>query len=67
MTTTYQQFVADLHSIPDKVFIDFLIECKKIYMRYSGVGLYNFVKGHKVEHEFVRVSKEVKVLNITKI
>ena len=57
MTTTYQQFVDDLHSIPDKVFIDFLIECKKIYMRYSGVGLYNFVKGHKVEHEFVKYVK----------
>jgi hypothetical protein len=54
MTTTYQQFVDDLHSIPDKVFIDFLIECKKIYMRYSKEGLFNFIKGHKVEHEFVK-------------
>ena len=56
-TTTYRQLVADLQSIPDEVFINFLIECKKIYMKYSGVRDYNFIKGHKVEHEFLKYVK----------
>lgn len=56
-TTTYQQLVNDLRSIPDKVFINFLIESEKIYMKYSKAGYYNFIKGHKVEHEFLKYVK----------
>jgi hypothetical protein len=52
--TIYQELVTDLRSIPDQKYIDFMVECKKIYMKYPGASINNFIKGHLVEHLFVK-------------
>ena len=52
--TIYQELVTDLRSIPDQIYIDFMVECKKIYMKYPGASMNNFIKGHLIEHLFVK-------------
>ena len=52
--TIYQELVTDLRSISDQIYIDFMVDCKKVYMKHPRASMNNFIKGHLVEHLFVK-------------